>query len=354
MRLPIIGTLANIRDFASAVLEGSQQFFHQKDARLEPGGAGPYGPASYLTHPSLPGHTIFAPDPRALAEGERLPVLVWANGLGLAWGLMFGAFLREIASHGYVVIASGDPGDGGVWTASGWARLRRVGAGAMEEAVRWAVRAGRGGEGQGKGEGEGGGHGQGEGEMRWDVRAHVDGTRIALGGQSKGGLDAYGAAAALRRGVPEEGGDGERGAARDAIRTVMLFNSGLIGRGGAQAAQVTGLTVPVFYIAGGPADVAHANTERDWAELVPRALPAWKGVLGELGHMGTFYRHDHVYPEGADGPGQRRFSSGGGKFVGPTLHWLGMVLKGDEEARRGLREGEEFEREGWAVESRNL
>lgn len=350
MRLPLIGTLANTRDFASAVYEGSQEFFRKKDARLEPGGAGPYGPASYLTHPSLPGHTIYAPDPRALAEGERLPVLVWANGMGLAWGLMFGAFLREIASHGYVVIASGAPGDEGVWTAAGWARLRMVGAGAMEEAVRWAVRAGQGGEGQGHGGGAAG----------WDVRAHVDGTRIALGGQSKGGLDAYETAAALRRAATEEGGDGARAAAaaaaRDAVRTVMLFNSGLIGRSAAQAAQVTGLAVPVLYIAGGPADVAHANAERDWAELVPRALPAWKGVLGEVGHMGTFYRRDDVYPEGqgTNGLGQRRSSSGGGKFVGPTLHWLGMVLKGDEEARRRLREAEGFEREGWAVESRNL
>lgn len=323
---PVIGSLANIRDFISAVHQSSRHFLH--GGPLEPSGTGPYAPASYLTHPSLPGHTIFAPDPRALGEEEegegeegegerrsrRLPVLVWANGLGLAWGLMFGAFLREIASHGYIVVASGPPCDGG----GRWRRLRRADAQAMVDAVRWAAACCRAGEPQDRG----------------DVRARVDGSRIALAGQSRGGMDAYAAAAALRYDGAVEG-EGEGARARARVRTVGLFGGGLFSRGEARAAQVRGLTVPVLYAAGGAADVGRRAAERDWEELLPRDLPAWMGTLDGVGHAGTF-----------------RDDERGGRFADVALDWLGATLRGDEGARRRLLEGH-HEREGWAVRARN-
>lgn len=326
-----MGSLANITDFASAFHKGNKHFWSCHT--LEPGGTGAYAPASYLTHPTLKRHTIYTPHPRSLRPDQRLPVLVWANGMGLAWGLMFGKFLREIASHGYIVIASGDPGEsGGTWGDGGggggsggtgtvstatntlhamMGRLHQADEKAMVDAARWAAEECAGCEDPD------------------DVRAHVDGTRIALAGQSKGGLHAYAAAAALR----DNGKLTTATATAAAIRTVGLFNSGLIFRTSTTLAQVRGLTVPVFYVIGGPADLAYKNAQHDW-ELLPPDLPAWSGNL-DVGHMGTFYDDEH-----------------GGRFVRVALDWLDAMLNENGQAMRNLLEG--YGNDGWDVRYRNM
>ncbi|PSR84284.1 hypothetical protein BD289DRAFT_482876 [Coniella lustricola] len=417
-------SFSNITDFASAVHKSSKHFLFTSHS-LPPGGTGIYTPASYLVHPTLPNHTIYTPHPRNLAPGERLPVLIWANGMGLAWGLMFGPFLREIASHGYVVIASGKPGDeadreqaaqaaqadadadadaagrdtdgensrpgyeheagddgrggqhseakhrggqaahaservkqagrkartsilgaarrGGV----GLARLQQVDAEAMLEAVEWVVQATTGA-----------GAPQSSSSLSsssstttttspfsgtypsGDVRAHLDGSRIALAGQSKGGLDAYAAAAAL---AARGGADQAR------IKTVGLFNAGLIKRTAELEAQVRGLHVPVLWVVGGTADLAWRNAKLDW-EIVEEAdkkrqmqgegggrgqgVPVWMGNL-DVGHMGTFYDQDGK----------------GGKYGAAALDWLAAWLKEDEAARR--RMVDDYPRNGWHVQARN-
>lgn len=70
---------------------------------------------------------------------------------------------------------------------------------------------------------------------------HVDGTRIGIWGQSCGGLEAYGA------GVWDE-----------RVGHVGIFNSGELdaNRSGAVAGR---FRKPVFYVLGGPGDVAYAN-----------------------------------------------------------------------------------------------
>lgn len=295
----LLGTPTNVADFASAFLKGSKQYFTKRT--LAPGGSGLYAPVSYLTHPTLPDHTIYTPHPNTLRANERLPVLVWANGMSLAWGLMFGTFLREIASHGYIVIANGAPGENSGMLAR-LGRLHQMPPEAMVEAVRWVMAAA-----------------EMDSVESSDVRAHVDHSRIALAGQSRGGLDAYAAVASLRE--------------EECIKTVGLFNSGLLFRNTTTIAQIKGLRVPVFYFIGGPTDVAYKNAEQDW-ELLPKDLPAWCGNL-DVGHMGTFY----------DG-------ETGGKFGRAALNWLDAVLKGDEQAKRNIME--EYESEGWKVKSRNL
>lgn len=293
------GSIANITDFAAAFHKGTKRFWSSRT--IAPGGTGAYAPASYLTHPTLKRHTIYTPHPRSLRPGQRLPVLVWANGLGLAWGLMFGHFLQEIASHGYVVIATGEPGEGHAGMSAVMGRLSHADETAMLAAVRWAAEDCAGCEDPD------------------DVRAHVDGDRVALAGQSKGGLHAYAAAAALR------------GEAR--VRTVGLFNSGLIFRTPAALAQVRELSVPVFYVVGGPADLAYKHALQDW-EVLPKDLPAWCGNL-DVGHLGTFYDDEH-----------------GGRFARVALDWLDAMLKEDEQAMQNLLEG--YGNEGWDVHYRNL
>lgn len=310
------GSLANISDFASAFHKGSKHFWSSRT--LTPGGTGAYAPASYLTHPTLKKHTIYTPHPRSLRPDQRLPVLVWANGLGLAWGLMFGHFLQEIASHGYVVIATGEPGEADAGVSARMGRLGHADETAMVAACRWAAENCEGCEDPD------------------DVRAHVDGTRIALAGQSKGGLHAYAAAALLQR--EEEDMDNNNNnnnnmAMAKRIRTVGLFNSGLIFRTATTLAQVKGLKVPVFYVIGGPADLAYKHAQQDW-ELLPKDLPAWCGNL-DVGHMGTFYDDEH-----------------GGRFARVALDWLEAMLNGNEQAMKNLLEG--YGGEGWDVQYRNL
>jgi hypothetical protein len=77
-------------------------------------GSGPY-PATMKVDPALPGHTIYAP---ATPPGVDMPFLTWGNGAcgtnphGAsggqgAFGTGYDNFLKEIASHGYVIAANG-------------------------------------------------------------------------------------------------------------------------------------------------------------------------------------------------------------------------------------------------------
>lgn len=70
----------------------------------------------------------------------------------------------------------------------------------------------------------------------------------------------------------------------------------------------------MFYLLGGPTDVAYPNGERDYASL-PRGTPAWKGNH-ELGHSAAF----DVPDAGIPGIVGRRI-----------MQW---VLRGDAQAKR--------------------
>ncbi|EHA46964.1 hypothetical protein MGG_01934 [Pyricularia oryzae 70-15] len=87
----------------------------------------------------------------------KLPVVVWGNGACLANGLRFQDFLTEIASHGYIAIASGAPNGTGN-TTSRW----------MTDSIDWV--------------------GKHAGKGRY---ATVDAKRIVAAGQSCGGLETY-------------------------------------------------------------------------------------------------------------------------------------------------------------------
>src|SRR5688572_29377741 len=55
---------------------------------------------------SMRHHTVYRP---ANMPNERLPLILWGNGGCRDNGLNNGAFLREVASHGFVIIAAGYP-----------------------------------------------------------------------------------------------------------------------------------------------------------------------------------------------------------------------------------------------------
>ena len=72
----------------------------------EPSGSGPF-PAIAETREGLPDHTVYRPLDWPQAE---LPLFVWGNGGCSNNGLAHAAYLRQIASQGYVIVALGVPG----------------------------------------------------------------------------------------------------------------------------------------------------------------------------------------------------------------------------------------------------
>ncbi|WP_440105047.1 cellulose binding domain-containing protein [Streptosporangium sp. H16] len=216
--------------------------------------SGPY-PAGYETSTGLPNHTIYRPES---LPSEKLPVFVWGNGGCSANGTSQLNFLREIASHGFLAIASGSPNGSGSTTSQ-----------MLTQSIDWAVaeNSRQGGKYYGR----------------------LDTSKIAAGGFSCGGLEAYAVSNDPR------------------ITTTTIFSSGLLND--ADDYQLRRLTKPIAYFIGGPSDIAYPNAVDDWGKL-PAGLPAFMGNLN-VGHGGTY--------------GQPN----GGEFGRVAVLYLKWRLKGD-------------------------
>ncbi|MFI5836576.1 cellulose binding domain-containing protein [Micromonospora sp. NPDC051300] len=195
------------------------------------GGSGPY-PADYETSTTLANHTIFRPQ---TLPTDRLPIVVWGNGGCSANGLSQGTFLREIASHGFLAIASGAPNGSGSTTSQ-----------MLTQSIDWAVAE--------------------NSRPASKYYNRLDPSRIAVAGFSCGGLEAYAVSADPR------------------VTTTGIFSSGLLND--ADDYQLRRLTKPIAYFVGGPGDIAYPNAMDDWGKL-PAGLPAFMGNL-DVGHGGTY------------------------------------------------------------------
>ncbi len=217
---------------AAAALLGSAAL---SPAVAAPGGSGPY-PADYETTAALPNHTVYRP---VNLPVEPMPVVVWSNGACSADGTSAENFLREIASHGFLVISNGRPRGSGSST-SAW----------LTQAMDWAVT-----ENQRSGS---------------PLRGRIDPSRIGVAGFSCGGLEAYAVS------------DDPR------VATTAIFSSGLLND--ADDYQLRRLDHPIGYFIGGPSDIAYPNALDDWGKL-PAGLPAFMGNL-DVGHGGTYHEAD--------------------------------------------------------------
>ncbi|KAL2869779.1 alpha/beta hydrolase family protein [Aspergillus lucknowensis] len=192
--------------------------------------AGPY-PSNYYTEDGLADHTIYFPD--APPDNTSLPILIWGNGACGFDGTAFANFLTNIASYGFLVIASGVPGGQGSTTSQ-----------LMRDAIDWAV-----------------------GVAGTGNYAGVDTENIAVAGQSCGGLEAY----QLR--------DDER------VTGLGIFNSGFVAGMGDDPSAISEVTKPTFYFLGGSSDIAYENGMRDYQALT--GVPKWVGNY-PVGHGGTY------------------------------------------------------------------
>ncbi len=277
-------------------------------------GRPPTGPFAVVVEhdPSLATHTIYRP--RDLTMPKH-PVVVWGEGGCAKNGLMFPEYLREIASHGFVVVADGPPivrpagpppgaaggpppgGGGGGPPAD---RFTMVNGTALVAAMDWL-------EAQSK---------------QRDSRFYgkVDVERIAAMGMSCGGLMSYGASNDPR------------------VATVGIWNSGLF-EDERNAAIYAGLHSPVIIVTGGESDIAYENGKRDF-EVMPARIPVFYGVHPSVGHGGT-YNQDN-----------------GGPFGVVAVAWLKWQMLGDTSAAgRGYFVGTDCgicNDSSWQVDSRAL
>lgn len=281
-------------------------------------GSGPW-PAHAQTVDGFPDHTLFRPG--KWPDG-KVPVYLWGNGGCSANGMSHAAYLREIASHGYLVIALGNPaaaragGPGGPGARAGGAGLPPppttpprpaddpTQVQQHRDSLEWITRenARAGGE----------------------FANRVDLTKIAAGGHSCGGLQALAVA------------DDPR------IRTTLVLDSGVYNsrvgtRSGVaiEKSDLKDLKGPVLYLVGGTADIAYPNAADDFERL--EHVPVMFASL-PVGHGGTFSQPD------------------GGEWARVSTAWLDWQLKGNAEA------GKEFlgprcrlcTTEGWEIRQKKL
>ena len=270
---------------------------------------------------SLPNHVVYRPADLSKLGKEKLGVLAWGNGGCAADGAGARFHLAEIASHGYLAIASGTiqsgPGAPPRPVGEAPAAAPVIGPNGMPlhipppatkselltQGIDWALA-----ENQRKGS---------------PYYGRINPHWIAVSGWSCGGLQALEVAADPR------------------VRTVLIHSSGIF----SDANPIPGMTItkaalqklhtPTIYILGGPSDIAYSNGMDDFKRI--SSVPVFVANL-DVGHGGTF------------------LDANGGREASVAVSWLDWQLKGDARAAKrfvgadcGLCKDPD-----WTVESKNL
>lgn len=280
-------------------------FFKQESGGDEPkkqiveeGGTGQFK-AVMKEEPTIYAHTIFVPqDLTPFGEKNPLPVLVWGNGACNNSPFEHYKFLNEIASHGYIVVATGFfPVEGKPYRGPMSTTEQQI------EAMDWVE--------------------QQNADPNSPYYHKLDTKNICVAGMSCGGLQTLYNCADKR------------------IKTLMICNSGLFNQMNANQAvggmpmppksKLDEIHSPIIYILGGKPDIAYENGMDDFHRI--HHVPACAANL-PVGHGGT-YAQPH-----------------GGEFSVVALAWLNWQLKGDKTAAKMFK-GKKPQlslREGWTIE----
>ena len=269
-----------------------------KERIIEDGGTGAYK-AIMKEVPGLKEHTVFCPQDLSKFDAQhQLPVLVWGNGACANSPFEHMNFLNEIASHGYLVLATGIIPMDDEWYKGPMSRSEQ-----QIESIDWAIAQ--------------------NADPESPFYQKIDVKNICVSGMSCGGLQTLFNCADKR------------------IKTLMICNSGLFNQ--QNAAQAVGgmpmpskeklkeIHTPIIYILGGKEDIAYENGMDDFHRI--SHVPAC-AVNYPVGHGGT-YREPH-----------------GGEFTVVALAWLDWQLKGDKQAEKmfkGKKPGL-LKRKDWTIE----
>ena len=269
-----------------------------KSRVIEEGGTGAYK-AVMTEVEGLAEHTVFVPqDLSAFSAEKPLPVLVWGNGACANSPFEHMNFLNEIASQGYLVLATGNIPMNDEWYKGPMSRSEQ-----QIESIDWAIAQ--------------------NADPNSPYYQKIDVKNICVAGMSCGGLQTLFNCADPR------------------ITTLMICNSGLFNQQNAGQAvggmpmppkeKLKEIHTPIIYILGGKEDIAYENGMDDFHRI--SHVPACAANF-PVGHGGT-YREPH-----------------GGEFTIVALAWLNWQLKGDEQAAK-LFKGSDYElqkRKDWTLE----
>ena len=254
------------------------------DTRADTPGTGRYA-AMKEEVPSLPRHVVYRPKDLGGLGTVKLGVVAWGNGGCSDDGASSRMHLLEIASHGYLVIASGSilsgpgapPREPRAAAQPGQIPPPRTQVRDLTDAIDWAlaenVRSGS------------------------PYFGRIDPALVGYSGWSCGGLQAIQVAKDPR------------------VKTLVLHNTGVLNDG---PGAIPGMDVrkdalqaihtPVIYILGGPTDIAYPNGMDDFKRIahVPVAVANLP-----VGHGGTFQQ------------------ANGGAAASVAVSWLDWQLRGD-------------------------
>lgn len=281
-------------------MDGMPEGYVTTSRIVENGGLGTYKAVMEEVN-GLPAHTVFLPqDLSKFNEGTPLPVLVWGNGACVNSPWEHYRFLNEIASHGYLVIATGYMPKGDIPYEGDMSTPEQ-----QTQSIDWALA---------------------QNNDKNSLLYHkIDAKAVCASGMSCGGLQTLYNCADPR------------------ITAYMICNSGLfidptvamlhMPMPGKE--QLKKVHAPIIYIMGGEEDIAYKNGMDDFHRI--KHVPAI-AVNYPVGHGGT-YRKPH-----------------GGEFRFPAIAWLDWQLKGNKDAAK-MFEGSNpqiLQRKGWKIEKNNL
>ena len=279
--------LQKMVNFLNAVREGScckgKDGGCCKESKIrvvEDGGTGAYK-AIMKEECGLKEHTVFVPQDLSKFDSKNpLPILVWGNGACANSPFEHMNFLNEIASHGYIVLATGNIPMTDEWYKGPMSRSEQ-----QIESIDWAFAQ--------------------NADPKSPYYQKLDLKNICVAGMSCGGLQTLFNCADPR------------------IKALMICNSGLFNQQNAGQAvggmpmppkeKLNEIHTPIMYMLGGPEDIAYGNGMDDFHRI--SHVPAI-AVNYPVGHGGT-YREAH-----------------GGEFTIVALGWLDWQLKNDSNAAK--------------------